>query len=540
MRYTSAMRQRAITRLLGCVLFLAACTSNGEQDDAPILETVPAGGGSNSSGGSPACSPPAFVQAIDPGAPAALIVTNRALQPAFDEYAALHSVTGIATKTVAVEDICAGKTCDENPRSDTAKAIKEYLKAQPGLRYVILGGGGDVIPGRKVHDAYTNPTLTQYSFSADFVTDYYYSDFSEWDTNGDGVYAQKEIDTPSYSPSVTVARIPVHTAKEAADYLAKVVHHVRAYDTAKVQKALLLSNIAAKVFGVDIDAAWYFASKGRTLSRIPANFVVTKQYANPTDASAGVYSAQNESAAIMDGQNVVVHSGHASYDLLTVEVNGSQPFTGEQAYALTNATRPIFLSSGCQAGDYSAPYRAGELLVLAPAGGAIAYLGNVPVGLGLAGGMQVIDGVLGYVQTHPNALLADAYFDAHQRLPKSDTFQIPIIPIAIQVLDQNSYQWTQKSVVLFGDPLIPVWTKPLPSAPQISVSKKAVCGGAELSFTFGAPVTGTIDISADGELYRVPLDKKDSLTIAIARDPVRVSAGLVDPESQYAFASAAF
>ena len=104
-----------------------------------------------------------FVAALDgavnghawtPADPVALIVTTGELAPAFEKLAILHTTTGIHTEVVTVEDICGGACNDADPLNDTAKAIKDYLTAQPSLKYVVLGGDMEEVPSRQVMDSF--------------------------------------------------------------------------------------------------------------------------------------------------------------------------------------------------------------------------------------------------------------------------------------------------------------------------------------------------------------------------------------------------
>ncbi len=473
----------------------------------------------------------------DAGTVEALIITNNALAASLQLLADVHTGTGVTTKVVTVESICSTTTCnDADPKQDTAKAIKNAIMARTGLRYVLLGGGLEVVPARRVKDAYKNALWPGADFQAEFVTDYYYSDFSNWDTDEDGIYAEKGDDRPNYRPVVSVSRLPVHNEAEVLAYSYKVIRHMTEYDGAKANKALLISNIAAEVFGLDVDSAQYFEAPDRTIAQLSPGFTVKKLYASQlTDVWAEKYKRSAVAPAFQEGHNIIVHSGHASANLLMTEADGSQAFTGTDAYALNNSTLPIFLSCGCEAGDFSLTSPAGEKLLQAPKGGAIAYLGNAPVGLGIAGGMQLIDELLRSIRdnTSNTPRLGDAYLAAHLNLPHQDTFAPPLLKWEIPVVDEDSYRWTQKSVVLFGDHMIPVWKTALPFGPQVTAKKALICGGANVTFTFSAPTTGTLRVIAEGELYTIELANQTSVSLNINKDVAKVRVGLTSPTTQF-------
>lgn len=433
----------------------------------------------------------------------ALIVTTEALASSFIRLAGLHTMLGIHTKVVTVEDICSDGCNDTDSKNDTQKKIKDYLILTPGLRFVILGGDIDDVPSRKVTDKYSN--ILAGSYDSVFYTDYYYSDFSEWDTNGDGVYAEDGVDAPDFKPEIGVSRIPVSTVAEADVYIKKVEEYIGSYDQNAMTRLAFTANIATEYNGIVINAGYYFESPGRSVSLVPPHFSIEKQYAATIpkaamDATDLTVDSQIE--LFTKGTNLIVHNGHGSPSLLTCEqVGNDYNFTGDMAYNLKNTTYPIFLSCACQAGEFEAPFTyhyttsdgvekervytedsPGERLLTAPAGGAIAYLGNTTTGLGLAGGSQLIDEMLRYIFNVSNPILGDALIAGHQFLKENDTFQPPVLPLAVPVVDPDSYRWTQKSVVLLGDLLIPVYTTPIPQQMEpigIDVEK----GNGELYIT---------------------------------------------------------
>jgi hypothetical protein len=542
----SSARSPGYRLLLGSALVLgavvASCGEDAANDDDDD-DDVAAGGG----GTAPYCEPTTtFLPPTEPAERPALFITSEALRGSFARYCALHDVTGIPTRLATVEEICTGTCDDADARNDTAHGIKQFILQQPGVRYVVLGGDIEIVPSRRVRDSYENPFSSGYTFDEIFHTDYYYSDWSLWDTNGDGVYASDGTDYPDLLPEVPVARIPVSSPEEAERYLQKVIRYLTAFPAADVPKALALSNVATEFLGFDIDGAHYLEAEGRTLSLLPAGFTVRRLYAtNTVEPSAEIITPQGQIAAIEQGTNLVVHSGHSAVPWLTVELDGSKQLTGQMVFGLQNATLPIFLSCGCEAGAFAAPYgpyaedAAGEMLLNAPVGGAIAYLGNSVIGLGLAGGMQLIDELLRYVQSVEAPLLADAYQHAHQHLPQQDTFNVPIVGVPVPVVDQDSYEWTQKAVVLFGDPLIPVYKQPLAPAPAVALSAEPLCDGVRLTVSLGPEGPGLLRLHADGLLYEVP-NASGVITVDIPGAPPFVAAGFTLPGHQPGYAELLF
>ncbi len=493
----------------------------------------------------------------EPENPVAYIVTAEALRYEFEKLAVLHTLTGIPTVVVATESIC-GSSCDEDdPRNDTAAAIKAWAMGRPGIRYLILGGDIEVVPSRAVHDRYSN--LVAGTFEEDFKSDHYFADFSEWDSNHDGIYAQEGIDNPDLIPEIAVSRIPVSDSEEASRYFEKVRRYLTAYPVADVLKAILLANIATTYNGVAIHAGYYFEAEGRTASLIPPAFGVRRLY-TPTipmpSLQAEALTLEKERQALEAGVNLVVHNGHGFPSLLTCEqADNSLNFTGEMAYNLVNQTPLIFLSCACQAGQFEAPFTwhytdsqgnpkervftedaAGERLINAPSGGAVLYLGNTTTGLGLAGGSQLIDEMLRYLFAHERPIVGDALVAARTALKKNDTFTPPVVGVPLPVVDADSWAWTQKAVVLLGDALLPFWRIETPPSAIPSFPVERGHGGVRMTLS-QIPQGATARLHFCGNYYTVP-DGTTELTVAAPGDCLTVEAALSSPTTQYWYDSA--
>jgi len=489
-------------------------------------------------------------------APVAYIVTVEAFRKTFELLAILHSAVGLPTAVATIEDICGGSCDDGDPRNDTAAAIKAWAQTRPGLQHLILGGDIEVVPSRAVHDKYSN--IVAGTYEEDFKTDHYYADLSEWDGNHNGIYAEDAGDSPDLLPELAVSRIPVSDDEEAARYVAKVRRYLTAYNSADMQKALLIANVATNYNGIDINAGYYFENEGRTVDTIPTTFTIRRLYAQtlpPPSLSAETLTLAKEEEALEAGTNIVVHNGHGYPSLLTCEqVGDALDFTGAMAYALTNQTPLVFLSCACQAGQFEAPFTwhytnsageakekvftddsAGELLVNAPNGGAVIYLGNTTTGLGLAGGSQLIDEMLKYAFANPRPLAGDAFRAARIALPQNDTFTPPVVAVPLPVVDPDSWAWTQKAVVLLGDGALPLWTvaTPVSNLPIFSVEK--VNGGARITLSH-IPEGATARIHFCGNYYTVAAGDSEK-TVTAPGDCLTAEAALSSPTTQYWFDS---
>ncbi|HSW59345.1 MAG TPA: C25 family cysteine peptidase [bacterium] len=486
----------------------------------------------------------------------AVIVTKEEFAQIFSEMAAFHTMTGINTKVVTIESICAGTLCnDEDPKNDTAKAVKDHFRFMPGLKYLVIGGDIEIIPSRKVHDKYSN--VMAGTFEDDFQSDFYYADFSDWDSNGNGIYAE-DADILDYSAEIAVGRIPVSTVEEAFVYFEKLIKHNTNYNTLIVKSSLLIANVATNFSGIDINAGYYFETEGRTRDIIPFDFTKRKLYAKTFPSPANDAEALNNDVmkqALEGGVNLVVHNGHGYPTLLSCEqANNDNNFTSDMAYALKNTTFPIFLSCACQAGQFEAPFTytyvnskgetvsrefkddsAGEKLINAPDGGSVFYLGNAITGLGLAGGSQFIDEMLRDMFTKPFSVMGQSYLFAHSALKKNDTFAppIPAVP-AVPVVDEDSWKWTKKGVVALGSPLVTFWRDPFPPINAvIGVTSEKVMNG--YSFTLNIPdefAGFDLKVYSNGKFYTLPAVMPGTETLNIEGEDSNIFFALLKPDHQ--------
>lgn len=476
----------------------------------------------------------------------ALIVTRAEFAEVFKKFADFHTVTGIITKVATIEDICENAVCDdEDPLNDTQKAIKDYVMSVEGLRYLVLGGDIEVVPSRMVHDHFELP-LGIADYTDDFYSDLYYADFSNWDLNGNGTYAEDE-DKPVLIANIAIGRISVSTVEEAELYFEKIVKHHTAFNTAHTTKSLLLANIATELSGIKVNSGYYFETEGKTISQIQPGYSIKKLYTKSTPFPGGntaqYLDNDSEKAAIEEGMNLIVHSGHGAPYLLTCE-QGTDPdrdFSDDMAYELENETLPFFLSCACEAGQFAYKYddSAGEKLMNAPKGGAIVYLGNTTTGLGIAGGSQFIDEMLRNMFAFPFSVIGESYIFAHLSMPQNDTFNPPIqlVNIDVPVVNKDSWQWTKKSIVMLGDPMTVFWRDPVePFATEFTVETEETGEGKTVSLNFPPELEGAIiRILAEGKLYDIPYLMHETVKINLDGTVEKMTVGIKAENSQFFF-----
>jgi len=516
--------------------------------------------------------------------PKALIITKVFLKEKFEELALMHTLTGVPTEVVTIADICANTTCnDSDKRSDTTKAIKDYIISKSGtIDYVLLGGDIEVVPSRYVHDTFDRDfqAAGQTAYSAhyqdSFYTDYYYADLSEWDGNHDGLYAKDGVDTPDYTPEVAVSRLSVSTVAELEGYIAKAKSYLTDYfDTDKIEHVLILTNVATNIDvpgqdrPVPLDAANYIELEGDNPktryiiehNTVGANIDFTKLY-NSTSSDWGskklscdtpsscniIWSIEEDGPADFNGNpNLIVHMGHGSENLLMTEFDGENAFSGDMAMALRNDNYPIMLSCACQAGTFSVDDSAGEKFVNNPNGGGIAYLGDASYGLGIAGGSQLMDEFLRYMYNTANLLIGDAVFNAHKNLPHSDIvgYTVMGIPLSIDAIDPQAYEWTQKVATFLGDIMLPIWNSPKDFPKDIGITKSVIQGTEtseiHIQFTGSLPDGSIVIIKTNnGNFYEANLSFTDEILLPINENPSSLEYGYRSNKTLYMLGKVTF
>jgi len=505
-----------------------------------------------------------FVAAVDgtvtggasvPGDPQALVVTREALAPAFRRLARLHTATGVPTGVVAVEEICAGGCDDGDPRSDTAAAIKAFLAAQPGLRYAVLGGDIEDVPSREVTDSFhfaltvlgVEVLVFEYRDQV-FFTDYYYADFADWDPDGDGVYAEEGEEVSDLRPEIAVSRLPVSSPEAVDAYRAKLERYLTDTPPAAAGRAILQAGVFTSFRHpftgerLQISSAFYGMDAGRSLDLLSGAYEVTRQFeaANPVpDPTALIYEDAEAFAAahlqlLQEGVHVVRYADHGTFTSLAPGIDA------DAAYALVNDSAPVILSETCYGGGFAHDDSAGEQVVKAPAGGAIAYMGQGAVGNSLLGANQLLDEVTRYLVAAKNPILGDACAHGHRVLPDvDDTFTFPLhlggfplFDVTQRVITEENRDYAQKASVLLGDLLVPVWNGPRGPAPELTVLRRDTDDGIVLALTPADVLSHAPVVFADGVPHGFDT-VGTSFELLLAEAPAELAVGFPSTRTQY-------
>ena len=254
---------------------------------------------------------------------------------------------GLATMVVGIEDIY-----DEfNAGIAEPSAIRAFLRHATSRwstapRYVTLVGRG-TYDYRNIEGFGDNLVPTQLVGSPDGLVA---SDVALADLSGDdGI------------PEIAIGRLPVVTAADVADYLAKIQAHESAASGEWQRRVLLTADNA--------DVAGNFpADSDSVAALLPPEYAASRVDLTTTSGPAG---RQAILQAVNDGVVAFNYIGHGGPDRLAQE----NLFTTADVTALDNSDRlPVFLAMTCSAGNFAFPgYPSlGEAMLLRKDGGAFA------------------------------------------------------------------------------------------------------------------------------------------------------------------------
>ena len=149
-----------------------------------------------------------------------IVITSQTIKNAFAPLVEWKTRKGVKAEIVTVEDIC-----NSYSGRDNAEKIRNFLieSHQSGLKWVLLGGNGDVVP---IRYAYQGNTSTPPSITNQQICDLYYSDLTgNWDKDTDGIWGEPLEDSPDIYPEIFVGRIPCQDSQGASQFVEKLLNY---------------------------------------------------------------------------------------------------------------------------------------------------------------------------------------------------------------------------------------------------------------------------------------------------------------------------
>ena len=401
----------------------------------------------------------------------ALVITNEDMAQAWSVYAEWKDRTGLRTDVVLIEDIL-------SKSNEQAEALRNYLITahQQGIQYVLMGGDADQIPYLRETTVVT--VIEPYYGSAPIQV--YFEDLdNDWDADSDGTFGEKGEDITLEalrSPEISVGRVPVETHDEAMGFVEKLIRYESG--AGKVgQRAicpLFMGDVAASVPIVgEIDGG--MMHEQLIADYIPSAFQQnmrrlygTEFYADLVGAEVGTTS-KVMNAFEDEGYTFSVTNTHGNFQYLTLLLYRNT------VMEMVNEVPFVFVTTSCLSGNF-ADHSMGkgdnplqqnsdsvaEELVKNPNGGAVAYIGNTLIGLGPTGGVQFNHALCRSIFKEGYTILGDAMKNARATV-WSEVAYVTIGDVKIEFpmtweLFPGIEWYTQRSVLLLGDPSLRVWT----------------------------------------------------------------------------------
>lgn len=438
---------------------------------------------------------------LDPADYEYVVITNNQLEPAFAPLCEWKTRKGVPATTVLVSWITGNYTGPDDPariRNFIADAYESW-----GTTWVLLGGDTSIVPARTAYAMTSEAGLMP--DEDEIRCDLYFSDLDgSWDEDADGIYGEID-DLVDLYPDVFVGRASVETADEAQALVTKLVAHERTPEPDYACNMLM----AAEILWDDPDP---YTDSGIALNLIDREYVpprfdpITKLY-----ESLGNESPESVIEAINDGQNMILHSGHAWFNCMGC---GDGYLMLSHVDELTNAPETsVLYSIGCwpAAFDYDC---IGERFIGNPDGGCVAFIGNSRYGWASPGNPGY-----GYSERFMQAFYRVLLREGVGRLGTAlSAAKASFVPFS---QGENVYRWHQYQVNLLGDPEARAWTD-LPGELHVSHPDSLVAGPLVFDvavWSAEGPVQGALVCVANGsDIYSRGLTGSQG-TIALEIDP---------------------
>lgn len=304
-----------------------------------------------------------------------LIITNKAFGSVAQDFKD-HKINtqGISTEIAYVDEIYNEFSSGSQDISAIRDFTKHLYEKDQKLKYLLLLGDcsydyKDILPGNtnfvpvyQSRQSFNNTT----TFSSDDYFGFFDPSEGYWD----------EVNNNQDQMEIAIGRIPIKTAQEGQNYLAKMKHYIANENT----KGNWRNNVMFVADDGDSNLHMEDADKlSVQLNEIEPGINVSKIYLDAFEQISG--SGGQKAPAVnqeinrkMDqGALIVNFTGHGSEEQWTQE----EVLTISQINSFTNRDRlPFFITATCEFGRYDDPNleSGAERLLLNPDGGAIALM----------------------------------------------------------------------------------------------------------------------------------------------------------------------
>ena len=417
-----------------------------------------------------------------------VVICTSAYETSAQNFADWKTRKGVPTSVYTTTWIQTQYSC-----ADLQQEIRAFLTdcRDEGVEYVLIWGDDNVIAGRdsKIHYS----SYTEYP-----PVDLYWSDINDsspgadlWNSNGNGVWGEWNIDDIDYHPDMFTGRASVNSASEAALFLEKVL----AYEQVTSTDGFETAPIELRV-GYTTELLWpgCWGSAGAEIisNDVPSSSWEEEKCYN----SAGTNSVSLTTAMINSGPAHVYHASHGSSTSFSLP-GGS--YTTSHFMALTNISGgglpAIWNSISCLIGHLDGSECMGDAWLASPNGGGFGMF-NARYGWGSpsnpGGGVSEVLCQLVYEE---DWVEGQYNLGAVHSMGRDE----------MNPASQEIHDWCVKEYNLFGEPELPLWTE---DAVQLAAAHPSSINGSS---------TVTVTVTADGSPVngaRVCLQKGDDWATA--------------------------
>jgi hypothetical protein len=340
---------------------------------------------------------------------------------------------GMNDTTVTVAQVYAsssGRDNQEKLRNFIRRAYSEW-----GTTHVLLAGDNEQIPCRLCWVELT----PQYR---DWIpTELYYSALDgDWDRDGDNRFGEVE-DSVDLIPDVLLGRLPLATPAEMQAFATRFLAYTGDSTAAYLENALLA--------GFDATAEYHAEDACELLDTLlrPPSMRAFKVY----DSHSGNH--EDSVRHLLDrGMNVWVQFDHCGYNVMGCGwLNHNWTMLWSELDDMANAPRyTIGVCAGCFPAAFDSSYCVAEVLLTAPNGGCVAFLGSTRLTWGAT----------------PDPFRTGTHYYCEKSIeefwdgPGNGTFAGLVIGQAQAAPLAEAYavwRWCHYEFMLAGEPTMPVW-----------------------------------------------------------------------------------
>ena len=377
-----------------------------------------------------------------------LIVTRDSLVSVFEPLAQFKTMKGIPAAIVTMEYIESNYT-----GVDAAQKLRFFLRdiySQTPPTYVLLGGDTPLVPHRNCY-------ATAEGYIGDPAADIYFQDMNDhavgsdlWDANNNGVWGELSDDTLDYHPDYIIGRASIENSVQANIF----VNNVLAYELPSMTDGRD-TNPWFTSMGFTTGILWNPPYCPGSAGKEKVDILYTPTEWQPVIKHYESNGTQSYSATmemLNMGMNLVNHSGHGSEGSVSIGTGslGSSDFMG-----LTNISAhgrvSIWNTIACNSGSFDTGTCLAESWIRSPGGGGFCMM-NTRYGWGEPSEPGDQWSELVDQEFFANFFTEDLYNLGVAHSMAWDEF-IPLIET------DTHYDWIAKSITLFGDPELPMWSQ---------------------------------------------------------------------------------